>query len=125
MATFVRDGFVPELEGAEAAMMLDRPIKAINLVVMGLRDKGAVQILKRNPLQLEIVDAERASTEAEQVLLDSLTDRGTLPKSGVQSVLEALNREGLTIVLITHEPDVAGRARRVLTVRDGRLEMHP
>ena len=37
-----------------------------------------------------------------------------------------LNRDdGLTIVLITHEPDVALRARRTLTLRDGRLDAHP
>jgi putative ABC transport system ATP-binding protein len=38
-------------------------------------------------------------------------------------VLEELNRRGgLTVVLITHEPDVARRAGRTLYVRDGRLE---
>ncbi|MGH7277622.1 MAG: macrolide ABC transporter ATP-binding protein, partial [Candidatus Rokuibacteriota bacterium] len=35
--------------------------------------------------------------------------------------LQGLNREGMTIILVTHEPDVAAYARRVLTFRDGRL----
>lgn len=39
------------------------------------------------------------------------------------ALLEDLNRnEGLMIVLITHEAEVAGRARRRLVLRDGRLE---
>ena len=36
-------------------------------------------------------------------------------------LLQQLNRQGITIVLITHEPDIAAYASRVLTLRDGRL----
>src|SRR5213594_613524 len=36
-------------------------------------------------------------------------------------LLQQLNRQGITIVLITHEPDIAEYASRVLTFRDGRL----
>jgi putative ABC transport system ATP-binding protein len=35
--------------------------------------------------------------------------------------MQRLNRAGLTIVLVTHEPDIATYAGRVLTFRDGRL----
>jgi len=50
--------------------------------------------------------------------MDSVTSGETL------GLLEALNRrEGLTILLITHEQEVAGRAGRSLVLRDGRLEM--
>lgn len=40
----------------------------------------------------------------------------------IMGVLQRLNREqGLTIVLVTHEHDVAAYANRVLTIRDGLL----
>ena len=39
----------------------------------------------------------------------------------ILALLQRLNREGLTIVLVTHEPDIAGYASRVLVFRDGRL----
>ena len=39
----------------------------------------------------------------------------------ILALLQTLNREGLTIVLVTHEPDIAAYASRVLTFRDGRL----
>jgi putative ABC transport system ATP-binding protein len=33
-----------------------------------------------------------------------------------------LHREGQTIVVVTHEPDVAGKCERVVKIRDGRVE---
>jgi len=39
----------------------------------------------------------------------------------VMSVFQDLNERGKTVVLITHEPDIAGFARRVVTFRDGRV----
>ncbi len=39
----------------------------------------------------------------------------------VLDVFENLNRQGRTIVLITHEEEVARHARRVIRVRDGRI----
>ena len=44
-------------------------------------------------------------------------------KTGEEIVdtLEALHHEGLTIVLVTHDPSVAARAHRLLRMRDGRI----
>jgi putative ABC transport system ATP-binding protein len=39
----------------------------------------------------------------------------------ILALLQHLNRDGLTIVLVTHEPDIAACASRVLSFRDGRL----
>ena len=39
----------------------------------------------------------------------------------VMGVFQALNEEGKTVVLITHEPDIAEYARRVVVFRDGRI----
>ena len=47
--------------------------------------------------------------------LDSVTGNGIL------EVFEALNRSGQTIVMVTHDPRVAGRAGRVVTLADGQI----
>ncbi|MEK7765219.1 MAG: ABC transporter ATP-binding protein, partial [bacterium] len=47
--------------------------------------------------------------------LDSATQRE------IMGLLTRLNRTGLTVVLVTHEDDVARYARRVIRMRDGRI----
>ncbi|HET6720177.1 MAG TPA: ABC transporter ATP-binding protein [Rhodocyclaceae bacterium] len=39
----------------------------------------------------------------------------------VMALLQALNRDGITIVLVTHEPDVAAFAGRLIHFRDGQV----
>lgn len=41
--------------------------------------------------------------------------------SEIMDVFRSLNEEGKLIVLITHEPDIADQARRVITMRDGQI----
>jgi putative ABC transport system ATP-binding protein len=40
----------------------------------------------------------------------------------VMELFQELNRHGMTLVVVTHEPEVARFARRVLRFRDGRIE---
>jgi len=40
----------------------------------------------------------------------------------VMALFHELNRQGMTLVVVTHEPEVARFARRVLRFRDGRIE---
>jgi putative ABC transport system ATP-binding protein len=44
-------------------------------------------------------------------------------KTGVEimRLFQALNDEGMTVVVVTHEPDVAAYCRRMLRMQDGRL----
>ena len=39
----------------------------------------------------------------------------------ILTLFEELHSQGLTLVVVTHDPDVAGRAHRVITMRDGRI----
>ena len=54
------------------------------------------------------------------ILADEPT--GALDSASTGEVLElfeGLNAEGRTVIVITHEPDVAARARRLIRLRDG------
>ena len=47
--------------------------------------------------------------------LDSVTSED------VMALLHDLNSEGLTIILITHDPEVAAAAKRIVTFKDGKI----
>jgi putative ABC transport system ATP-binding protein len=40
----------------------------------------------------------------------------------IMDLFERLHADGNTIILVTHEPDIAARAHRVVTIRDGQIE---
>ncbi len=40
----------------------------------------------------------------------------------VAALLDRVNADGTALVIVTHDPAVASRARRILTMKDGRIE---
>ncbi|MEK7475364.1 MAG: ABC transporter permease [Candidatus Coatesbacteria bacterium] len=45
----------------------------------------------------------------------------TAQAAEVMAELDRLNREGVTVIVVTHEEDIARHARRTITMRDGRI----
>jgi putative ABC transport system ATP-binding protein len=45
----------------------------------------------------------------------------TLSGEEIMGIFQELNEEGRTIILVTHERDIAQHARRVIHFRDGRI----
>jgi putative ABC transport system ATP-binding protein len=41
---------------------------------------------------------------------------------GVMELLEEINAAGTTIIMVTHDPDLAKRAKREVHVRDGLIQ---
>jgi ABC-type antimicrobial peptide transport system, ATPase component len=50
-----------------------------------------------------------------------LTLRRNKLRTVIMEILQKLNERGLTIVLVTHEHDIAQFAKRVLVSRDGKI----
>jgi putative ABC transport system ATP-binding protein len=46
----------------------------------------------------------------------------TQTSNEIMLIFKRLNEQGMTIVLVTHEPDIAAYTQRTLRVRDGQLE---
>jgi len=61
-------------------------------------------------------------TEPAIILADAPTGNlDTRTSTEVMALFQQLNEQGITIVLVTHEPDIAVYAKRVVEVRDGRI----
>jgi putative ABC transport system ATP-binding protein len=46
----------------------------------------------------------------------------TATSNDIMNLFEKLHAEGNTIIVVTHEPDIAARAHRVISIRDGMIE---
>jgi putative ABC transport system ATP-binding protein len=72
--------------------------------------------------QQRVAIARALVTEPAVILADEPTGNlDSTSSADVLSLLRQLNREGRTIVLITHERDIAETAGRIIEIRDGML----
>ena len=99
----------------------EKGMKALERV--GLSDRA-----KHKPTQLSGGQRQRVAiaralvNDPQLIIADEPT--GNLDSSrgaDVISELERLNREGITLIIITHDPNVANRAKRVLDIKDGKI----
>ncbi len=45
----------------------------------------------------------------------------TKSEAEIMAILKELNQQGMTIVMVTHEQEIASQAERIITMRDGRI----
>jgi putative ABC transport system ATP-binding protein len=98
-----------------------RALAALDAVGMGSRVDHLPSELSGGQQQ-RVAVARAIVTNPSLILADeptgNLDSRST---ADVLSIFERLNAEGRTVVLITHEDDVARRARRIIRLADGRI----
>ena len=94
----------------------------------GLEYVGLGERLRHKPGQLsggeqQRVAIARALVNRPQVLLadEPTGELDETTGNQIAALLERLNADGTAIVLVTHNPELASRARRPLHMRDGRL----
>jgi putative ABC transport system ATP-binding protein len=109
--------------GGSARERRKRAIAAMEAV--GLKDKLRNKPVELSGGQQQRVAIARALINDPAVLLADEPTGSLDSKTGMEvlDLFEALHRDkGITLIVVTHDHDVAARATRVISIRDGRLE---
>ena len=90
---------------------------------MGIADQAQKKIINMSGGQKQRVAIARAIvTDPSLILADEPT--GSLDSSTEQEIMgifDSLNRQGKTIVIVTHDNSVASHCKRIITMSDGKI----
>ena len=112
------------LDGVEAGAARERSNELLDAVSLGnRRDHHPEQLSGGEQQRVSIAVA--LANRPPLLLADEPT--GELDAIGADSVYEVLGdlnaRYGVTIIIVTHDPEIASRVNRVVAIRDGRTSM--
>ena len=98
-------------------------LSQIALEKVGLKARMEHKPSEMSGGQQQRVAIARAIAQAPPVILaDEPTGNLDSGSTGeIMDILEELHGEGRTVILITHDNEIAARARRIIRIRDGRI----
>ncbi|MDD2356302.1 MAG: ABC transporter ATP-binding protein [Thiovulaceae bacterium] len=108
--------------GVHAKERKERALQALKSV--GLEDRADYEPSKLSGGQQQRVAIARAIVTNPKVLIadEPTGNLDTKRSHEIMQILQEFNKNGITIIMVTHESDIAAYASRVLHVRDGIVE---
>ncbi len=133
---FIFQGFnlIPNLtalENVELPLIYRGVSKSMRrkLACEALKNVGLEQRMEHKPAEMsggqqQRVAIARAIAQAPPIILaDEPTGNLDSGSSGeIMGILQKLHEDGRTVILITHDNEVASRAKRIIRIKDGRIE---
>ncbi|HTL31518.1 MAG TPA: ABC transporter ATP-binding protein [Kofleriaceae bacterium] len=106
-------------QGVGATERRKRAMTALERVNLAGREHHTPNQLSGGQQQ-RVAIARALVTDAPVIMADEPTGNlDTKTSYEVMGILQGLSAQGITVVLVTHESDIAAYARRVVTLRDG------
>jgi putative ABC transport system ATP-binding protein len=107
--------------GVKAAERSARALQALQRVGLGERT-GHTPAELSGGQQQRVAIARALVNQPQLILADEPTGAlDSQTSEDIMKLLSALNAQGMTVVLVTHESDIAAWARRRIVFRDGRI----
>ncbi|GAB4329943.1 MAG: ABC transporter ATP-binding protein [Calditrichia bacterium] len=133
---FVFQGFnllprTSALENVELPLIYDRRHRIPNhrkaaleaLEMVGLADRVHHEPNQLSGGQQQRVAIARALVNRPSIILadEPTGNLDSITSVDIMALFQELNSRGITVILVTHEPDIAAYAQRIITIRDGRI----
>lgn len=133
---FVFQGFnllsrTTALENVELPLLYDRSKSIKNsiqlakdaLIRVGLKDRIYHVPNKLSGGQQQRVAIARALVNKPKIILadEPTGNLDSTTSIDIMSIFQELNEQSITVILVTHETDIASYAKRIITMRDGKI----
>jgi len=117
------------LENVELPLIYSERDNIEGLAKQALEKAGLRDRFHHHPGELSGGEQQRVAiaralvNDPEMILADEPTGNlDTRSSYEIMSLFQELNRHGRTLVVVTHEPDIASYATRIIKISDGRIE---
>lgn len=117
------------LENVTLPLLFGRTKKELDEIISVLKLVGLQDKTSRNPSELSGGEMQRVAiaraliNNPEVILADEPTGNlDTENSEKIFELLKSLNSRGITVILVTHNTDLAERAERVIKLKDGKIQ---
>jgi ABC-type lipoprotein export system ATPase subunit len=117
------------LENVTLPLLFGRTNKETDEIISVLKLVGLQDKINRNPSQLSGGEMQRVAiaraliNNPEVILADEPTGNlDTENSEKIFELLKSLNSRGITIIMVTHNTDLAKRADRIIQLKDGKIQ---
>jgi putative ABC transport system ATP-binding protein len=107
--------------GVPLAERRERAIKYLDMVGLGERLSHTSNQISGGQQQ-RVAIARGLTMDPSLLLADEPTGNiASAQADEIMAIFQQINAKGHTVVMITHEPDIAAHAKRIIMIRDGKL----